>query len=431
MHTGTQCTAVFKPAPYGRGITFYRSDIKDGEPVKAVLENVISTVRGTNLKAGQSEVFTVEHILSACAGLEITDLDVYLDAPEPPILDGSSIAFTQILRGAELFSAQEEYPNWTVKEEVVYTSGDVKYTAVPSGKTIFEFKYVTSHPLVGDQLLSIELGSDGYLKEIAPARTFGFEEELDYLRKAGLAKGGSLDNAVIIAKDKVVASGGLRYKDELVRHKLLDMIGDFSLLNAAPKNVKITAVGGGHKHNIEFCKILKQKAVFEVVKKERTALQKGETVKPEDLIGLINQSAVKEYNVDEIQTILPHRNPFLLIDKVGIISNEAFVGTKCVTSAEPWFAGHFPGKMVMPGVLILESMAQTAGVGLVHSTGIRDRIAFFLTIDKAKFRMPVVPGNMLKTLILVKRAGKISKVQAYAFNENKICCEAEMTFVSN
>lgn len=257
LHGGLPCRAVFRPAPSGQGIRFSRSDIAGSQPIPASLECVNSTVRGTNLSRGGAEVYTVEHILSACAGLGISDLDVLLDAPEPPIIDGSALAFARLFREAGIKFYATPLKRFTITAPVSYSDGPVSYSAEPSAGPEFFCIYESKHPLVRHQELSFGFGPGDYEARIAPARTFAFEEELDYLRANGLAKGGSLENAVVIRRDSFLSGeGGLRFPDEMVRHKLLDMLGDFLLLGAPPGRVKITARGGGHKHNIAFARRL-------------------------------------------------------------------------------------------------------------------------------------------------------------------------------
>jgi UDP-3-O-[3-hydroxymyristoyl] N-acetylglucosamine deacetylase len=264
LHTGAFCRAVFKPAPSGAGITFLRADIAGATPVAAKLENVNSTVRGTNLSGGGSEVFTVEHILSACAGLGITDLAVELDAPEPPILDGSAKGFVALFLSCGTEKNGGRTRTLTSAQELRYENGDALYVARPADALSVSFVFEHPHPLVGRQQYFFEPGRGDYAVEIAPARTFGFEEELAWLKKAGLAKGGSLENAVVVTRDAFLsAEGGLRFPDEMVRHKILDLLGDLVLCGLPLSGLAITAEKGGHKHNVEFGRLLLKNGVME------------------------------------------------------------------------------------------------------------------------------------------------------------------------
>ena len=262
LHGGLPCRAVFRPAAPGSGLRFFRTDLGSG-PIPAALEFVNSTVRGTNLSKDGAEVYTVEHALSACAGLGVTDLDILLDAPEPPALDGSALPYVKAFREAGIAPSGGKAKTYSLKNEVSYNDGPASYLAVPAPEPQCVCVYESAHPLVRHQELSFSPGRDSYDEQIAPARTFAFEEEINYLRANGLAKGGSLENAVVIRRDNFLsAEGGLRFPDEMVRHKMLDLLGDFLLLGAMPGRVSITARGGGHKHNIAFARLIEREAVF-------------------------------------------------------------------------------------------------------------------------------------------------------------------------
>ncbi len=251
LHTGEPCEITFKPAQ--DGIIFLRKDMPS-LPIKACLANVVSTMRGTNLANAAAQVHTVEHVLSAANGLNISDLIVEMTGPEPPIMDGSSLPYAQALVEASLKEIDGEQPSVSVSKKLEYKEGDIVYTAEPSGSFKITFVFVREHPLVGRQQCSVEMTPKNYLKEIAPARTFGFEEELAYLRAKGLARGGSIHNCVVVQKDAY--SVPLRFEDELVRHKILDIVGDLKLLCGKIEHTHITCAMGGHKSNINFAKIL-------------------------------------------------------------------------------------------------------------------------------------------------------------------------------
>jgi len=259
LHTGTRCSLELRPSRESAGIRFFRTDIKDSVPVAARLENVRSTVRGTNLSGGGCEVFTVEHVLSALAAFEVDDADIFMAGPEPPALDGSAIGFVRALEtaGTAQYDAACVEP-FAVKNPVEYRDGQAYYRAEPAGRLEYSCTFISPHPLVSRQEFSLVFAREAYIKEIAPARTFGFEEEIEALRKAGLAKGGSLENAVIITKTGFLAKDGLRFPDEAVRHKLLDMIGDFMLAGKRLERMKISATCGGHAHNVKFARQLLQ-----------------------------------------------------------------------------------------------------------------------------------------------------------------------------
>ncbi|MFA5161626.1 MAG: UDP-3-O-acyl-N-acetylglucosamine deacetylase [Elusimicrobiales bacterium] len=253
LHTGAPVSLEIRPSSVC-GVRFFGAD---GKMAEASLKNVKSTVRGTNLSADGLEIFTAEHVLSALAGYGVDDADIHMTGPEPPAMDGSALAFAEAVMRAGL-SPREAAPPPELKlsKPVEYRAGDVFYRAEPAAKTEFVFTYVSPHPLIGEQMAVFFPSPRAYLAEIAPARTFGYEEEVAALRKAGLARGGSPQNAVIITKDGFIAEGGLRFRDEFARHKILDMIGDFSLMGARLSGVKLTAVRGGHGHNVKFAQML-------------------------------------------------------------------------------------------------------------------------------------------------------------------------------
>lgn len=252
LHTGVPATLTFKPAD--NGITFLRTDIPGAKPIAALAQNVSSTLRGTNLKNDTAEVWTVEHVMSALHALGLTDVTVEMDGPEPPVTDGASDVYVEALLKVGLKDLPTEQPLLNIKQKITYTSGRIAYSAEPADKLTFTFVFLHKHPLVSHQEFTLEFTPDNYIQEIARARTFGFEEELAFLKAHGLAKGGNLENAVIVGKDKFINE--LRYPDELVRHKILDMVGDLCLTGRKLPPLKITCTCGGHKHNVIFAKIL-------------------------------------------------------------------------------------------------------------------------------------------------------------------------------
>lgn len=252
IHTGAACSMTLRP--HDGGVYFKRTDLPHAAPIKAELSSVSSTLRGTNLSNGEAEIHTGEHVLSAVNALGITDLMIEMDGPEPPIMDGSAIEFVKALQSAGIKELSGEAATITVDKVVEFRSDKVYYKAEPCDKVVFSFSYIHPHPLVGKMACGFEFTEENFIKEIAPARTFGFEEEFEFLKKNGLAKGATLENAVLVMKDKY--SVPLRFDNELVRHKILDMSGDFMLLGKRLKNIKIHSEFGGHKFNVEFGKLL-------------------------------------------------------------------------------------------------------------------------------------------------------------------------------
>lgn len=252
IHTGEKAVITFKPAQ--DGIHFVRVDLPGSTPIPADLAHVGSTLRGTNLKNETAEVWTVEHVLSALHALGLTDICVEMDGPEPPIMDGSAKVYIEHLQAAKIVELNQEEPVLQLKKPVTYSFGSISYAAEPADTLSFTFVYEHKHPLVGRQEYTVEFTTENYLAQIAAARTFGFEEELAFLKAHGLAKGGSLENAVVVGKDKFLNE--LRFPNELVRHKILDLVGDLRLIGKRLPPLKITCHMGGHKHNVLFGRLL-------------------------------------------------------------------------------------------------------------------------------------------------------------------------------
>ncbi len=252
LHTGVPATLTFKPAE--NGITFLRTDLPGSKPIVAHVNSVGSTLRGTNLKNETAEVWTIEHVMSALHALGVTDVAVEMDGPEPPVTDGASDVYVDALLKAGIRELSTEQPVLNIKQKVTYSCGNISYSAEPADKLTFTFVYRHKHPLLAHSEYTLEFTQDNYITQIARARTFGFEEELEFLKAHGLAKGGNLENAVIVGKDKFI--NPLRFPDEPVRHKLLDLIGDISLTGRKLPALAIRCECGGHKHNVIFAKIL-------------------------------------------------------------------------------------------------------------------------------------------------------------------------------
>ncbi|HUT86320.1 MAG TPA: UDP-3-O-acyl-N-acetylglucosamine deacetylase [Elusimicrobiales bacterium] len=265
LHTGKKVNIHFQPSKQ-YGIFFKRTDLKNSMLIPARLNFVNSTVRGTSLSVEGTEIHTVEHILSTCAGLNLTAIEIHVDGPEVPILDSSAMGYVDAFKKIETKDFEDNVKTITVKEKVEYKNEDddkVFYTAEPCDKVILNFTFLSDHPLLKHQEREFILTPANYISQIAPSRTFIFYEDIGCLRKMGLARGGSLDNAIVVTKDKfLTGDGSLHFKDEPVRHKILDLIGDLSLMGYPLKNIKISAVHGGHKHNVEFAKMLLRKGVI-------------------------------------------------------------------------------------------------------------------------------------------------------------------------
>jgi UDP-3-O-[3-hydroxymyristoyl] N-acetylglucosamine deacetylase/3-hydroxyacyl-[acyl-carrier-protein] dehydratase len=392
LHKGRKVKLSFKPAPPNTGIIFVRVD-KDKE-IPAILENVSQSEREITLEKDGVRVCTVEHILSAFAGLGVDNAFVELDQDEPPVADGSSLPFCEAILEAEIepFGIPKReispfQPIW-IKEK------DRSISILPDQELRITYSIEFPYPGVGSQSASFRISSGVFMKEIAPARTFGFLEEIEPLQKRGFFKGGSLENAVVISKDGIL-NEEMRFEDEPVRHKILDLIGDLSLVGTIKGH--IVATRSGHTLNIEFAR--RMKALVDGV-----------------------------MDINEIQKILPHRYPFLLVDRiVDMEYGKRIVGVKNVSYNEPFFRGHFPQEPIMPGVLIIEAMAQVGGI-LFLSMLKEEKRVYLAGIERVRFRRPVLPGDQLRIEVVMPRMRQdIAKMEAKAYVNHLVVAEAEFT----
>jgi len=416
LHTGSLTTVTFKPAPENAGITFYRVDLEGRPAIPAEVDNVVGVARGTTLGIGDAKVHTVEHALSAMAGLGIDNLDIELDAEELPSGDGSAMPVLTTLLKAGIVEQEAEKQYITVDYPVYYRQGDVTLSILPSDEHRVSMTIAYDHVAIGTQYASFTITEESYVREIAPARTFCFLREVKMLQEKGLIKGGSLESAVVIGDDTIL-NDELRYPDEFVRHKILDLIGDMYLLGRPIKG-HIVSVKGGHEKNVLFSKQIKK------------ALANGHGTHIRDLENA-GPAARPALDVGKIMKILPHRYPFLLVDRIlSFVPMERVTGIKNVTVNEPFFQGHWPETPVMPGVMIVEAMAQVSAVLIFgDNPDPSGKLAFFLGVDKAKFRRTVVPGDQLViecTMVRCRR--NACKVSAKAMVDGAVVAEAIMTF---
>ncbi len=414
LHTGNITSVNFKPAPANSGIKFVRSDLAGRPEIAANFSNVLGVVRGTSIGVGEVQIHTVEHLMAAICGLGIDNLIIEINANEPPVADGSCRPFIDILEKAGVVEQDAQRNYFVVDSPINYSLNNVELIALPDDKFRISYTIEYNHPLVSVQFASFEITPEIFKKEISSARTYCFDYEIEMLKKKGLGKGGSLDNAIVIGEKNIHNKEALRYPNEFVRHKILDLIGDLYLLGC-PLKAHIIAVRSGHGHNINFAKQVSQ----QINKKSELAAKKDASPPIGRMLDII-----------EIKKVIPHRYPFLLIDKVIITEEEKkAVGYKCVTVNEEFFQGHFPERPIMPGVLIVEAMAQTACVLFLSRPDLKNKLAYFMGLNETKFRRPVLPGDVLRLEVEVLRARERGgKVQGKAYVDEHLAAESEFMF---
>ena len=424
LHTGSTATVTFKPASANAGIKFIRIDQKVDNVFQADVANLIDVKRGTNIGKGDVKVHTVEHILSALYGLGIDNAIIEINANEPPVGDGSALPFIQTLQKTGLVEQDAPRNYYVLPEPVYYVDDKTSIIAVPADEFKVSLTINYNHPFLKSQYATFTVNPETYVKELAPSRTFCFDYEIETLKKQGLAKGGNLNNAVVIGEKGIHTD--LRFPDEFVRHKILDLIGDFCLLGQ-PLKAHIIAVRCGHPSNVNFVKKLKELLARTITPKAAPAAAKA--VAAADRFADLDLSKPL-MDINEVQKVLPHRPPFLMVDKIlKIEEDKKAIGLKNVTINEDFFRGHFPGHPVMPGVLLIEAMAQVAGVLLLKKSENAGKLAYFMTIDKVKFRQTVVPGDtIIFEAELLKVKSKTGIVSGKAYVSGKLTAEAEFMF---
>ncbi len=399
LHLGVPCQLTFRPAPSGGGIRFVRTDRPGNPVIAAVVDNAVLTDRRTQLGTGDDAIHTVEHVLAAVAGAEVDDLTIELSGPEPPIMDGSAAAFLEALAASGTATQVGKPQYLTLRTPVRVVDGESVYEAHPCDALDLSVTIDFSHPLIGRQACRYTVTPEVFAREIAPARTFGFVREVDALRSMGLIRGGSTQNAIVLDADGVV-DNALRWPDEFVRHKALDCVGDLALAGRRVR-ARVVAHKPSHRGTILLVRELTKQAG-----KESTVI-----------------------GIEEIMKVLPHRYPFLLVDRILEIEHgKRIVGLKNVTINEPFFQGHFPGHPIMPGVLIIEAMAQVGGMLLMGSVeDPESKVVYFMSLDNVKWRRPVKPGDQLRfELEVMQIRGRICRMAGVAKVEGEVVAEAEM-----
>ena len=438
LHTGNKTRITFVPAPANTGILFRRVDMADSPVIPADVDHVIDISRGTTIGIGEVKVHTVEHVLAAVSGLEIDNIICEVDGNEPPVGDGSSLPFVEILLKAG-FEEQDSPRDYLIIDKTITyhdPSRGIDIVVFPSDEFRITFMVDYKNPALGTQYTSMYSLHEEFATEFAASRTFCFLSEVEQLRKANLIRGGALDNAVVIIDrdmsedelgglrklfeidEKVTLSTNgilngkpLRSPNEPVRHKALDLIGDLALLGM-PLKAHVMAARSGHAANAELVKLIRKEYKKKLIRSKFKSDNKGV---------FLDQEAILK--------ILPHRYPFLLVDRIiDLVPEEHVVGIKNVSINEPFFQGHFPDKPIMPGVLIIEAMAQVGGILLLNAEiDPATKLVYFTGIDNVRFRKTVTPGDTLRFEVELTAARRsMCKMMGRAFVDDELVCEAEL-----
>ena len=421
---------TFLPAPPNTGIRFRRVDLEGKPEIEARVENVVENLRSTTLAKGNTRIHTVEHVLAAFAGYGIDNAIIELDANEPPIADGSSREFCKMIRTSSIIPQSERREPYTVTTPVELQMGETEMALFPGDG----FKIsCTSSDRQGrfTQFFNLELTPKSWEQELANARTFCFFEEIEHLIRNGLIKGGSLENAVVIRDDAVLTTEPLRYPEEFVRHKILDIVGDLSLLGC-PLQGHLIAVKPSHAANCELVRLVSAQIRRPLVAARAFGPPPPAPKNNEEQKNALAEVVEQDGALDtaQIMQILPHRYPFLMVDRVMKIDGNFITGMKSVTINEFFFQGHFPDHRIMPGVLQLEAIAQVAGILMMKRPENAGQIAYFMSAEDVKWRKPVVPGDVLVIEVeLTKARGKIGKAKGVCKVQGEIVSEAEVTFM--
>jgi UDP-3-O-[3-hydroxymyristoyl] N-acetylglucosamine deacetylase/3-hydroxyacyl-[acyl-carrier-protein] dehydratase len=414
LHTGQKVTLTLKPAAEGHGFKFRRVDLPDQPFINADVEKVQTVERATTLAEGSVKVHTVEHVISALTGMGVDNALIEMDANEPPIGDGSSRPFVEMIRKVGVVAQSAPLRVWEIREPIHQETADGTIITIVPSKT---FKVSVTN--VGPegrftQYFSTEVTPATYEQEICAARTFVYYEDVKPLLEKGLIKGGSLESAVVIRGNEIMSKEAMRFSNEFARHKALDLIGDL-MLSGVRILGHVIAVKPGHGPNTKMAGVLKAE------------YNRMRSMVPADVNLPVGESVL---DINEVLRILPHRYPFLMVDRiVDFLGDNKCIGVKNVTINEPYFAGHFPGHPIMPGVLQLEAMAQVSSVLMLRKPENTGKIGYFMSADKVKWRRPVFPGDTLfiESEIL-KIRGSIGQTRCRCMVNGEVVSEAELKF---
>jgi UDP-3-O-[3-hydroxymyristoyl] N-acetylglucosamine deacetylase/3-hydroxyacyl-[acyl-carrier-protein] dehydratase len=421
LHTGDAVTLTMKPAPVDTGIVFRRIDLHGSPEIKPRVDQVTDLVRATTIQSGHAKIHTVEHVLSALHGCGVDNVIIEMDASEPPIMDGSAQPFVNLILQGEPVEQDKDREYFVLDTPVSVTKGNRSIIALPFDGLKVSCTSADDRG-IHTQHLSIELDPEVYKTQIAAARTFTIYEDIEELLKLGKIRGGSLDSAIVIRGDKILSKEPLRFKDEFVRHKILDIVGDVMLLGM-PLKAHIVATRPGHAINAELTKLL-----FEKLQDRKSGAKKKTPAATGPAMVLATETSL---DIRRVLDTLPHRYPFLMIDRVvEFKSPDELVALKNVTINEPHFQGHYPGNPVLPGVLQIEAMAQAAGILMLRKISSEGKTALFMSCDKVKFRRAVRPGDqlMINVKMTKSRGNKIGVAEGECLVNGQITSSAELMF---
>jgi len=413
LHTGGQVTLTLKPAPSDHGVKFKRIDLQDEPTIDAKVQHIKSIERATTIAEGNVKIHTVEHLLAALSGMGIDNALIEIDASEPPIVDGSAGPYVELIKKCGVETQAAIRRTFEIREPLhIETKSGSLLTIVPDDKFRISCTQVGPEGRF-TQFYSTEITPEIFEKEIAPARTFTFFEDIKQLVDKGLIRGGSLENAVIIKGDSIMGKEPLRFPDEFVRHKILDIIGDLFLAGCRILG-HVIAVKPGHGPNSELTKTLAKRYSQMMAMVPTQVIPRGTGI----------------METKDIMAVLPHRYPFLMVDRiVSFDGDNKCVGAKAVTINEPFFQGHFPDHPVMPGVLQVEAMAQVASILLHKQSTVTSRLGYFMSADRVKFRKQVLPGDTLMIEVELLRAkGNVGKASCRCLVNSKVSSEATLMF---
>ncbi|MFH1777072.1 MAG: bifunctional UDP-3-O-[3-hydroxymyristoyl] N-acetylglucosamine deacetylase/3-hydroxyacyl-ACP dehydratase [Candidatus Omnitrophota bacterium] len=415
LHTGKKVKVKFRPAPVGEGIVFIRVDLTNKPQVPASISHVIDETkrsRRTSVGINSVEVHTIEHLMAALCGSWIDNIYIEISGEELPGYDGSAWAFYQAIKEAGIKEQSASKKIFKIKEPIWMEEDDASIIILPGKEFQVSYTLNYEHQFLRSQYANIIFNNDVFEREIASSRTFCMENEIERLRAQGLGKGADYNNTIVVTKDGIL--GKLRFPDEFVRHKISDLMGDLYLLGCMIEG-HVIAIKSGHSLNIK----LLHKIKAQLDRYDRQAVNRRGSL----------TAATSSLDITSIQKILPHRYPFLLVDRILELEDRYAAGIKNVTINEQFFNGHFPAYPVMPGVLIIEAMAQVAGVLMLSRQENLGKLAYFMSMDKVKFRKRVVPGDQLLIKVTVgKVRSRVLQVEAKAFVDGRVVTEADLMF---